>query len=344
MEKANVTPVYKKGNQSNPSNYRPISRLSCTENVMERCVHKHLYNFLVSNNLLTNLQSGSVQGDSTVNQLTYIYNFFCSALDSRKEVRAVFCDISKAFDRISHPGLILKLKRIGIRGKILTSFINYLKNREQRVVINGSSSAWKEILAGVPQGSILGQLLFLIFINGIVKNINSIIRLFADDTSLYIVVDSPVLAAEFLYKALGIIREWAKQWLVNFNTEKNESMVISKKMNKPQHQDLVFGNSVVQNVKYHKHLGLTFSNDGSWHIHIEYILGKAWQRINILRSLKGPGLRSGIRFLVAPPSRALLSETDIKPGGPVPIRNVKGHVPVPFVKSRASGVILARWR
>ncbi len=145
---------------------------------MERCVHKHLYNFIVANNILTPFQSGFIKGDSTVNQLAYVYNDICKALDDGKEVRAVFCDISKAFDRVWHRGLLYKLSSMGITGHLHQWFTSYLSFRKQRVVYANASSSWSTISAGVPQGSILGPLLFLAYINDIVKEIKSKIRLF----------------------------------------------------------------------------------------------------------------------------------------------------------------------
>ena len=123
-------------------------------------------------------------GDSTVNQLAYLYNTFCQTLDAGKEVRVVFCDICKAFDRVWHSGLLLKLQAAGVTGEVLAWFKSYLSNRKQRVVLPGAVSDWVFIQAGVPQGSILGPLLFLLYINDIVHDIGSNIRLFADDTSL----------------------------------------------------------------------------------------------------------------------------------------------------------------
>ena len=113
-----------------------------------------------------------------MNQLVDIYNIFCKALDEGKEVRAVFCGVSKAFDRVWHTGLLYKLKRAGISGPLLSWFTIYLNNRKQRVVLPGISSSWKPIKAGVPQGSILGPLLFLIYINDIVEEIHCNIRFF----------------------------------------------------------------------------------------------------------------------------------------------------------------------
>ena len=119
-KEANVTPIYKKDDKSLPSNYRPISLLSQSAKVMERCVHKYLYNYVISNHILTLLQSGFVHGDSTTYQLLHTYHQFCEAVDNGKEVRAVFCDISKAFDRVWHKGLLHKLRGIGCSEKNIT--------------------------------------------------------------------------------------------------------------------------------------------------------------------------------------------------------------------------------
>ena len=162
---------------------------------MERCVHKHLYNYISQNHLLTSLQYGLISGDSTTNQLLNIYHMFCKAVDNGKEVCVVFCDISKAFDRVWHKGLLFKLAAVGCSKSLLRWFTSYLSGCRQRVVINGMISDWPSIFAGVPQGSILGPLPFLIFINDIVNNIQSNIRLFGDDTSLYIIVENPNTAA-----------------------------------------------------------------------------------------------------------------------------------------------------
>ena len=285
-KEANVSPVPKKGNVSLLSNYRPISLLNTAGKVFERLVFKHLFNHFRDNNILTSLQSGFIPGDSTVNQLTYLYNTFCCALDDGKEVRVVFCDISKAFDRVWHPGLLHKLKASGVSGTLLDWFENYLSERRQRVVLPGAISDWVYIKAGVPQGSILGPLLFLIFINDIVNDIGSNIRLFADDTSLYIKVDNPQTSAETLNADLEKVSAWAKTWLVSFNPLKTESLIITRKIHKPIHPPIFMQNQQIQEVTSHKHLGLYISNDCSWHDHITYIKDKAWGRINVMRKLK----------------------------------------------------------
>ena len=232
-KKYHVSPIPKNDDTSLPSNYRPISLLSNIDKAFERCICKHIYNHLHDNNILTPYQSGFTPGDSTTNKLTYLYNTFSEALNSGKEVRVVFCDISKAFDRVWHKGLLCKLKAASITGTFLDWFKDYLIGRKHRVVIPGAMSDWNFINAGVPKGSILGPLLFLIFIKDIVTDIGSNIRLFADDTSLYIIVEHPDLAARYINFDLHTISDWAGKWLVKFNPPKTESMVVRRKINKP---------------------------------------------------------------------------------------------------------------
>ena len=165
LERCKCIANYKKDDKSLPSNYRPIFLLSSIGKTMERCVHKHLYNYVIDNDLITPLQSRFKHGDSTNFQLIHTYHSFCEAVDSGKEVKAVFCDISKAFDRVWHRGLLYKLSCIGCSNPVVKWFSSYLSGRRQRVVINGESSDLSPFRAGVPQGSILGPLLFLIYIN-----------------------------------------------------------------------------------------------------------------------------------------------------------------------------------
>ena len=254
--------------------------------VLEKIVHKHVFNFFRDYNIITSFQSGFIPGDSTVNQLTDIYNTFCKALDEGKEVRAIFCDISKAFDRVWHKGLLFKLNSVGICGSLLSWFTDYLDSRKQRVVLPGVNSNWSSLKSGVPQGSILGPLLFLLYINDIVENINSSIRLFADDTSLYIIVDDPIEAASQLNSDIEKVHEWATKWLVTYNPTKSESIIFSRKRNKPLHPPIVMDQKQINEVSSHKHLGVFLSNDCTWHEHMEYIKSKAWKRINIMRKLK----------------------------------------------------------
>ena len=310
-KEANVTPIFKKDDPSVVSNYRPISLLSAVGKVLEKVVHKHLFNYIRDHEILSALQSGFIPGDSTVNQLVDIYNTFCKSLDKGKEVRAVFCDISKAFDRVWHRGLLFKLESIGVSDSLLLWFKSYLADRKQRVVLPGAVSTWKYIKACVPQGSILGPLLFLIYINDIVVDIHSSIRLFADDTSLYIIVDNPQQAANLLNADLAKIHLWASRWLVSFNPSKSESMTLSRKQNKPLHPPLNMAQLNINEVTSHKHLGLIFSDDGSWHEHIDHIKAKSWFRLNIMRKLKFQLDRKSLEIIYTSFIRPLLEYSNV---------------------------------
>ena len=151
FRQAYVSPVHKGGDPSEISNYRPISLLSNLDKAFERLIFQYVYNHILENNILTSFQSGFRRGDSSINQLPYLYNTFCQALDAGKKVRAIICDISKAFDCVCHAGLIHKLKSAGISGNLLSWFTNCLTGTKQRVVMSGVQSAWNFITAGVPQ-------------------------------------------------------------------------------------------------------------------------------------------------------------------------------------------------
>ena len=209
---AHVTSIYKlKGDKSVCANYRPISLLSCIGKILERCIHGYVFDFLRTNNLLTMSQSGFIPHDSTTFQLLSMYDDFCKALDNRIVTQCIYFDISKAFDRVWHKALLRKLYGIGIRGTLFSWFKNYLSNRTQAVVIKGKSSSYLKIPSGVPQGSVLGPLLFLIYINDITKDIESTIRLFADDTSIYLSIDDPVIRTTNLNSDLSY---YAGYWSV----------------------------------------------------------------------------------------------------------------------------------
>ncbi|MEW8185640.1 MAG: reverse transcriptase family protein [Candidatus Thiodiazotropha endolucinida] len=309
-KKANVTPIHKKNEKTLPNNYRPISLLSIIGKAMERCVHKHIYNYVLDNNLISPFQSGFTCNDSTTNQLLYLYHSFCEAVDSGKEVRVVFCDISKAFDRVWHRGLLFKLSSVGIKGKMLQWFSSYLSNRTQRVVLNGQNSEWVTVKAGVPQGSILGPLLFLLYINDIVNRIKTNIRLFADDTSLFIIVDTPERAAGSLNSDLQEINQWATEWLVDFNPSKTFTMTVSRKTTDVLHPPLFLAGTKIQETDTYKHLGIHFSNSLSWAEHIRTITRTAWQRLNMLRGLKFRLKRFSLEKIYTSFIRPLLEYSD----------------------------------
>ena len=200
---ANVIPIFKKGDKQLIKNYRPISLLP----ICGKIIFNNLYNYLNGNNLITKNQSGFRPGDSKTNQLLYLVNEIHKAFDDPKclEIRAVFLDISKAFDKEWHDGLLFKLNQNGISGSLLKLFEDYLHDRKQRVVLNGFISDYSQIESGVTQGSVLGPLLFLVYINDLTRNINSNVKFFADDTMLFSLVKDPVTSANDLNHDLDMI-------------------------------------------------------------------------------------------------------------------------------------------
>ena len=285
-----MTPVYKKGRKQLIKNYRPISLLPICGKIFEKIVFNTLYSYLNENNLLTKNQSGFRPGDSTINQLLFLVNDIHEAFDNPKclEVRAVFLDISKAFDKVWHEGLIFKLRQNGISGKLLTFFESYLNNRKQRVILNGFYSDFSSIESGVPQGSVLGPLLFLVYINDLEKSIKSNVRFFADDTMLYSIVNDPVLTADDLNHDLNVIYQWAHQWKMEFNPDPNKQaneILFSCKKKSQNHPQLVFNGAQVSVVKEHKHLGLILEHDLSFEKHLEEKMGNAKRIIGVLRQL-----------------------------------------------------------
>ena len=159
----------------------------------------------------------------------------------------MFCDISKAFDRMWHKSLlhVHKLSCIGCSNSIVKLISGYISNQRQRVVFNGVSSDWSTIHAGVPQGSIVGPLLYLIYINDIVKDIDSEIRLFADYTRLYIVVDALNTAANIINNALNRISILADGWLVRFNANKTIALLLSRKLIPVHHPHLLMNGTII---------------------------------------------------------------------------------------------------
>ena len=295
-KKAHVTPIHKKGDKNLCTNYRPISLLSCVGKVMEKCIQKHLLDFITVNNLLTTSQSGFIPGDSTTNQLLCIYDDFCKSLDQQSTTQALFFDISKAFDRVWHRGLIHKLNAIGIRGSLLKWFTDYLSNRKQSVVIKGKSSTYKTVSSGVPQGSVLGPTLFLIYINDIVNDIESEVKLFADDTSMYLQMNDGLRRTNILNSDIQKILIWSRLWKVDFNPSKTELLTISNHRN-PDTYPLTFDNSILSENFTHKHLGVVLQNDCQWKSHIESIIAKIRPQIACLRSFKHKFNRKTLEIL-----------------------------------------------
>ena len=258
---ANVIPIFKKGDKQLIKNYRPISLLPICGKMFGKIIFNNLYNYLNGNNLTTRNQSVFPPGDSTTNQLLYLVNEIHKAFDDPKclEIRAVFLDISKAFDKVWHDGLLFKLNQNGILGSLLKLFEDYLHGRKQRVVLNGFYSDYSPIESGVPQGYVLGPLLFLVYINDLERNIKSNVKFFADDTMLFSLVKDFVTSANDLNHDIDMIYQWAHQWKMEFNpdpTKLTTDIFFSCKKISVNHPQLIFNGSAVIQINEQKHLRL----------------------------------------------------------------------------------------
>ena len=222
---ANVMPLFKKGDKSEGGNYRPVSLISCLGKAFERIIFKHVYNHIAEHSLLFEYQSGFLPGHSTVHHLLEVVHQTCTAFENYETSCHVFCDISKAFDRVWHKGLILKLEYYGIIGNLLLWFKDYSSNRHQKVFINGVYSSEKPVSASVPQGSVLDPLLFLIYINDITDNLTGMARLFANYTSLSFSSTNLAVIERVVNNALFTLKEWATNWLITFHPQKKEVIV-----------------------------------------------------------------------------------------------------------------------
>ena len=199
----NVVPIFKKGDKQIYKNYWPASLLAIFGKILEE-----MFPFFIENKLIIANQSGFKPGDSCINQLIAITHKIYQSFDVGYEVRGVFLDISKAFDKVWHEDLIFKLKQNGISVKLFNLIKDFLKNRKQRVVLNGPFSSRADVDAGVPQGSILGPLIFLIYINDLTNDLSSSAKLSADDTSLFSVVFNVDVTAKELNDDPAKVQEW----------------------------------------------------------------------------------------------------------------------------------------
>ena len=285
---ANVVPVHRKSDKQILENYRPVSSLPICGKVFERLIYNSLFEYFIQNDLISPYQSGFKPGDSCTNQLIFITHEIYQSFDDGFEVRGVFLDICKAFDKVWHDGLIYKLKQNGVAGDLLDTLTNFLKERKQRVVLNGQYSTWKNVEAGVPQGSILGPLLFLLYINDLPENLGSNPKLFADDTSLFSVIRNKHLSAQNLNEDLNKINHWAFQWKISFNPDPSkqaQEVIFSRKLQKLIYPPLHFNNIAVTQSTTQKHLGILLDVQLDFQGHLRNIYSKVNKTIGLLRKL-----------------------------------------------------------
>ena len=239
--------------------------------------------------MLVNCQSGFIKGDSCVSQLLSIIHSIHENLDANPslDTKGIFLDMSKAFDKVWHEGLIYKLRSYGIRSNLLNLLMNYLDNRKQRVMINGTNSSWKPIKSGVPQGSVLGPLLFLIFINDLPDNLNCSPKLFADDVSLNVVMHDNKNSTENIEKDLKLLYDWSVTWKMEFNpdTSKPAEEVLFTNRNSNAYNPITFEHIAIKSVNEHKHLGLILDSKLSFDKHIDEKISIANRGIGMIRRL-----------------------------------------------------------
>ena len=286
---SNVCPIHKKKSKNDKSNYRPISLLPILSKIFEKIIFESLYSYLTKNNLLVSCQSGFIKGDSCVSQLLSITHGIHMNLDANPslDTKGIFLDMSKAFDKVWHEGLIYKLRSHGTQSKLLDLLKSYLSNRRQRVIINGTSSSWKPIKSGVPQGSVLGPLLFLIFINDLPENIVCNPKLFADDVSLNAVMSDNTNSNENIENDLKLIHDWSVKWKMVFNPDitKPAEEVLFTNRTSSIYSPISFDGIAIKSVDDHKHLGLVLDSKLTFNKHIDEKISIANRGIGIIRRL-----------------------------------------------------------
>lgn len=254
---ANITPIFKKGDRKLPNNYRPISLTSIIGKIFEAILTNRLVAYLEDHGLLKNSQHGFRRNRSCLTNLLEFFNVVINDVDNYKSFDVIYLDFQKAFDTVPHQRLLEKLRAHGIRGKLLNWVKNWLLDRQQRVVINGESSQWTNVISGVPQGSVLGPILFIIYINDLDDNVLSNISKFADDTKLGNRINSEK-DYQLLQSDLDKIVNWSKTWQMKFNKDKCKVIHFGSRNNE---YDYVIDDSIVKVVSEEKDLGVIINKD-----------------------------------------------------------------------------------
>ena len=231
---ANVAPIFKKGKRQDPGNYRPVSLTSVVGKMLESILRDHILRHLKGSNLIGKTQHGFMENRSCLTNLLEFFEGIISINEDCKAADIIFLDFAKAFDKVPHGRLVAKLGKYGINEVVIKWIGDWLRNRTQRVIINGEASDWDQVFSGVPQGSVLGPLLFVIFIDDIDVGIVSNILKFADDTKVY----GPVRSQEgikSLQQDLDKLWSWVEKWQMSFNVDKCKVMHIGSKNDKAKY-------------------------------------------------------------------------------------------------------------
>jgi hypothetical protein len=288
MKIAKVVPIFKSNDNTQFNNYRPISILPAFSKILEKLVHKRLYHYLNTNKLLSMSQYGFQRHMSTEQAILEFQDRIVDNLASKKWCSGIFLDLSKAFDTLDHAILLSKMHHLGVRGIALQWFKSYLSNRSQFVELENIKSSHKAITCGVPQGSILGPLLFLVYINDIVDHItNCNAILFADDTTIIfndINFDNLILK---MNETLTSIYKWLCLNKLSLNVDKTNYVLFRRPQRKlPYQPEVLIDSKKITHVKETKFLGVYIDENMSWKKHCNVVASKCLKVVSILTRLK----------------------------------------------------------
>ena len=276
MQHAKVIPLFKKGCPVTASNYGPISLLSVFSKITEKLMYERLYNFLEVHNGLYNLQFGFRASHSINHALISLTESIKNSLDNKHFGCGIFIDLQKAFDTVDHEILLKKLEHYGIRGTALSWFSFYLSNRSQYVSVNGHNSSHLNVTCGVPQGSVLGPLLFLIYINDLPKSSNKLsFYLFADDTNIYFESDNLNHLENVVNKELKHVKKWLDANKLALNIDKTNFIIFHSPHNSLDRTvSIKVGREHVNHARYVKFLGLLLDENLNWRYHLSELSKK----------------------------------------------------------------------
>ena len=280
---AHVTAIFKKGAKTKPQNYRPVSLTCIICKILEGIIRDHVISHMRANNLFSPKQFGFIGGRSTTLQLLHVLNLWTEILDQGGELDVIYCDFMKAFDKVPHRRLVYKIDKYGIKGNILGWIENFLTNRTQIVKIGNSESTISDVTSGIPQGSVLGPLLFVLYINDLpdVVDKDSFVYLFADDTKVGRVIktsqDNIQLQAD-----INSLEEWSNKWLLKFHPDKCVSMNIALK-NSEEIFQYKMGDQILSNSNCEKDIGVFIDKNIKFDIHINHTVNKANRVLAITR-------------------------------------------------------------
>ena len=279
---ANICPLFKKSDRSLACNYRPVSLTCVPCKLLEHIVCSNIMAHLDEYKLLSDRQHAFRKGHSCETQLTTVINDWAKILDNRGQVDTFILDFEKAFDTPPHELLKSKLFSYGIGGKTLKWIDSFLCFRQQRVVVNGVKSDWAPVLSGVPQGTVLGPLLFCLYINDISSDIESEIRLFADDCVCYREIKDEKDTMK-LQRDIDRLGSWARKWGMRFQPVKCNMMQLTRKRVKKIHASYTLEGTNLENVESIKYLGVTITSDLRWNTHVSNVYTKANRTLGFLR-------------------------------------------------------------